>query len=175
MDLEGLDSGAIGWLFTLPLQTTRYSPQDVLVGGCSTGVQYSRNERSTRVVNSQQLNSFHSFKQQIYTDITKLNMTLNKKSFAAWLLAVNCQMQHITSTDPCTLLTEAEFNAVAPSATAPYTYAGLCTAITDWNTDNPSNQIFMGTTEMEQRHELAAFLGNTLHESGGFAAARECE
>ena len=68
MDLEGLDSGAIGWLFTLPLQTTRYSPQDVLVGGCSTGVQYSRNERSTRVVNSQQLNSFHSFKQQIYTD-----------------------------------------------------------------------------------------------------------
>jgi hypothetical protein len=31
----------------------------------------------------------------------------------------------------------------------------------------------MGTTEMEQRHELAAFLGNTLHESGGFAAARE--
>ncbi|EED86749.1 hypothetical protein THAPSDRAFT_264582, partial [Thalassiosira pseudonana CCMP1335] len=73
------------------------------------------------------------------------------------------------------LLTQTEFNAVAPSATAPYTYAGLCTAITDWNTDNPSNQIFMGTTEMEQRHELAAFLGNTLHESGGFAAARECE
>ena len=137
---------------------------------CSTA---ATNEAHVSLIHSNSTHFIHSSNK--FTLITQLNMTLNKKSFVAWLLAVTCQMQLITSTDPCTLLTQTEFNAVAPSATAPYTYAGLCTAITDWNTDNPSNQIFMGTTEMEQRHELAAFLGNTLHESGGFAAARECE
>ncbi len=56
---------------------------------------------------------------------------------------------------------------------APYTYNGFCTAISAWNAANPSNLIFEDGTEMQQKHEIAAFLGNSLHESGEFQAARE--
>jgi len=73
--------------------------------------------------------------------------------------------------DPCTILTSTNFGNLAPSAV--YTYSGLCTAITSWNTANPSNQIFMGATELDRKNELAAFLGHTLHESGDFQYPRE--
>ena len=89
------------------------------------------------------------------------------------LLAIQSQFQQVSSAAPCSILTEAMFNTLATSATAPYSYAGFCTAVTDYNTRYPSDQVFMGSTEMEQRHELAAFLGNTLHESDEFRAGRE--
>ncbi len=74
---------------------------------------------------------------------------------------------------PCDLLTQDAFDSIAPYATFPYSYSGFCTAVTDWNTDNPSNQIFMGATEADQKAELAAFMGNIRHESDDLKAARE--
>ena len=47
--------------------------------------------------------------------------------------------------------TDAIFDALAPSAvTPPYSYAGLCTAIDNWNSNNVGNEIFPGT-EAEKR------------------------
>ncbi|KAL7525544.1 hypothetical protein ACHAXR_001052, partial [Thalassiosira sp. AJA248-18] len=72
------------------------------------------------------------------------------------------------------ILTNALFNTLAPTAVDPhYSFAGLCTAITTWNDNNPTNQIFSGATETDRKNELAAFLGNTLHESGDFVYPRE--
>ena len=65
------------------------------------------------------------------------------------------------------------FNSLAPNATAPYTYVGFVEAVNTWNTNNEGYEIFSGSTEMKQRHELAAFFGNTLHESDAFKASRE--
>jgi hypothetical protein len=50
--------------------------------------------------------------------------------------------------------------------------AGFVDAVNSWNTANSANLIFSGT-EMQQRHELAAFFGNTLPESDAFRASRE--
>ena len=77
---------------------------------------------------------------------------------------------------PCAILTSAIFDTLAPIATRNndlYTYTGFCSAIDTWNTNNAANQIFMGATETERRNELAAFFGNTMHESDDFKAARE--
>jgi hypothetical protein len=50
----------------------------------------------------------------------------------------------------------------------PYTYAGLCKAIDDYNILHPGEKVFgMGTLE-DQNAEFAAFLGNTMHESDEF-------
>ncbi|KAL7425827.1 hypothetical protein ACHAXM_000190, partial [Skeletonema potamos] len=73
----------------------------------------------------------------------------------------------------CDLLDLATFNAIAPDATFPYSYSGFCNAVATWNTRNPSNQIFMGATEADQRAELAAFFGNIRHESDDLKAPRE--
>jgi len=64
-------------------------------------------------------------------------------------------------------------NAIAPDATFPYTYSGFCSAVTTWNTRNPSNQIFMGATDADRRAELAAFFGNIRHESDDLKVPRE--
>lgn len=78
------------------------------------------------------------------------------------------------SAKPCDVLTEEKFNALTGGMNrAPYTYAGLCTAIDDYNLLHPTEKVFgMGTLE-QQKAELAAFLGNTLHESDQFKAPRE--
>jgi predicted chitinase len=56
---------------------------------------------------------------------------------------------------------------------APYTYAGLCAAIDEYNRLHPTEHAFgMGTVE-QQKAEIAAFLGNVLHESDQFKAPRE--
>lgn len=57
--------------------------------------------------------------------------------------------------DISSILTEAVFNLIAPNADLPYTYSGFISAVNDWNSGHSSNQIFLGSTEMEQRHELA--------------------
>ncbi|KAL3804590.1 hypothetical protein ACHAWO_012265 [Cyclotella atomus] len=80
---------------------------------------------------------------------------------------------NVVAADFSTILTEAVFNHLAPLASAPYTYAGFVQAVYDWNTNNVNDLIFSGSTEMLQRHELAAFFGNTLHESDAFRAPRE--
>jgi predicted chitinase len=69
------------------------------------------------------------------------------------------------------VITESVFNTIAPNAALPFSYAGFCLAVTDWNTRNPNNQIFMDNPD--QKYELAAFFGNTFHESDGFTAPRE--
>ena len=71
-----------------------------------------------------------------------------------------------------TILNQTVFNNLAPEATTPYTYAGFVNAVDNWN-NNTGHKIFSGGTEMELRHELAAFFGNTLHESDAFRASRE--
>ena len=82
-------------------------------------------------------------------------------------------LYNVDAADFSTILTETVFNELAPSATAPYTYAGFVAAVNTWNTNNQGYEIFSGSTEMKQRHELAAFFGNTLHESDAFKASRE--
>ena len=72
-----------------------------------------------------------------------------------------------------TLFTEANFNTLAPNAQAPYTYAGFCQAIAEWDTAHPEEKVFGMGSLAQRKGELAAFLGNTLHESGDFQAGRE--
>ncbi len=73
---------------------------------------------------------------------------------------------------PCDFFTESIFNSLAPDAQDPYTYDGLCEAIDHYNKDH-AEKIFMMGTEDERKAELAAFLGNTLHESDEWKASRE--
>jgi len=65
------------------------------------------------------------------------------------------------------------FEALAPEAQHPYSYRGFCQAVRDYNANHPSEGIFIMGTEVQQRHELAAFLGNVLHESDELKAGRE--
>lgn len=75
---------------------------------------------------------------------------------------------------PCDILTQAAFDALAPSAlSVPYGYNDLCTAIATWNSANSGNQIFAGSTLASRKAEIAAFVGHTLHESGDYAFQRE--
>lgn len=79
-----------------------------------------------------------------------------------------------TRPDVCTILTSSVFDALAPNAESLYSHADFCTAVNDWNANNPNVQIFMsGITELDRRHELAAFFGNVLHETGDFVYPRE--
>ena len=72
-----------------------------------------------------------------------------------------------------TIFSEAQFNTLAPNAAAPYTYLGFCESVLAWDTAHPEEKIFGMGTLAQRKGELAAFLGNTLHESGDFAAGRE--
>lgn len=74
--------------------------------------------------------------------------------------------------DPDALFSQEMFNAFAPAAVSPYTYLNFCTAVQEWNDVNPDNQIFETGTADDRRNELAAFLGNTLHETD-FVHTRE--
>ena len=74
------------------------------------------------------------------------------------------------------LLTESMYNAIAPSAVSPYTYANFCSAVAAWNAakvGSPSLLIFEQGTAQQRRNEIAAFLGNVKHESAEFTATRE--
>ena len=64
------------------------------------------------------------------------------------------------------------FDRIAPEAREPYTYEGLCDAILSYNAHHSEKAFGMGTV-FERTAELAAFLGNTLHESDEFRAGRE--
>ena len=72
-----------------------------------------------------------------------------------------------------TFFSESQFNTLAPNAQSPYTYPGFCDAIAIWNTAHPEEKIFGMGSLAQRKGELAAFLGNTLHESGDFQAGRE--
>lgn len=75
---------------------------------------------------------------------------------------------------PCSILTNAIFDTLAPTASdPPYSHAAFCAAVDAWNAENPNNPIFSGSTELERRNELAAFVGHALHESGDFRHSRE--
>lgn len=78
----------------------------------------------------------------------------------------------VATAKPCDVFTEAMFNNLAASARAPYTYAGLCRAIEGYNSNHKEKVFGMGT-RAQQAAELAAFLGNTLHEAADFTAPRE--
>jgi hypothetical protein len=74
--------------------------------------------------------------------------------------------------EACDLFTEEMFNDFAPNNTFPYTYQGLCDAIADYNLYHDEKVFGMGTEE-DQKNEIAAFLGNTAHESDDYEAGRE--
>lgn len=79
-----------------------------------------------------------------------------------------------SQSDPCDdILTNQVFDTLAPEAQHPYSYRGFCQAVRDYNANHPTEGIFIMGTEMQQRHELAAFFGNVLHESDELKAARE--
>lgn len=79
----------------------------------------------------------------------------------------------VSKVDPCSILTPEIFEALAPEARAPYSYAGFCTAVRKYNENHPDEGFCnMGSVE-QQKSELAAFLGNSLHESDEFRAGRE--
>jgi hypothetical protein len=60
----------------------------------------------------------------------------------------------------------------APNNTFPYTYQGFCDAVADYNLYHEEKAFMMGSEE-DQRNEIAAFLGNTAHESDDYEAGRE--
>lgn len=64
------------------------------------------------------------------------------------------------------------FDLMAPNATFPYTYEGFCNAIDDYNAHHKEKIFMMGSLDL-RKSELAAFLGNTAHESDDFEAGRE--
>ena len=79
----------------------------------------------------------------------------------------------ISDVDPCDLATETVFKNLAPKAQHPYSYEGFCRAVREYNRNHPSEGFAnMGNTE-QQKHELASFFGNALHESDEFQAGRE--
>ena len=78
--------------------------------------------------------------------------------------------EHYTVCDD--ILTREAFDKIAPNARKPYTYTGLCDAILSYNAYHSEKAFGMGDA-FQRASELAAFLGNTLHESDEFKAARE--
>jgi len=78
-----------------------------------------------------------------------------------------------TRPDVCSILTEEVFNSLATNPADLYSHASFCNAVNNWNADKPGAQVFMEGTEMLRRHELAAFFGNVLHESGDFVYPRD--
>ncbi|KAL7473604.1 hypothetical protein ACHAXS_014064 [Conticribra weissflogii] len=70
------------------------------------------------------------------------------------------------------ILTRDKFNVIAPNARDPYSYTGLCDAILSYNSHHSEKAFGMGNA-FQRTAELAAFLGNTLHESDEFKAGRE--
>mmetsp|Transcript_6132 Transcript_6132/g.12775 ORF Transcript_6132/g.12775 Transcript_6132/m.12775 type:complete len:409 (-) Transcript_6132:172-1398(-) len=75
--------------------------------------------------------------------------------------------------DPCEILTEEMFERLAPEHAFPYSYGGFCRAVEEYNANHAEEGVFCVGGEEEQRHELAAFFGNALHESDEFRAGRE--
>lgn len=80
---------------------------------------------------------------------------------------------NVSSVDPCALLTPEVFRQLAPAAQPPYSYAGFCTAVRKYNENHPDEGVFNMGSPGQQRAELAAFFGNSLHESDEFRAGRE--
>eukprot|EP00804_Cyclotella_cryptica_P020277 CCRYP_015903-RA/>CCRYP_015903-RA protein AED:0.05 eAED:0.05 QI:474/1/1/1/1/0.9/10/478/2037 len=70
------------------------------------------------------------------------------------------------------ILTREIFDIIAPEHKEPYSYTGLCDAILSYNAHHSEKAFGMGDL-FERAAELAAFLGNTLHESDEFRAGRE--
>ena len=70
------------------------------------------------------------------------------------------------------ILTPELFHKIAPNANEPYTYTALCDAILTYNAAH-SEKIFGHGTIYQRVAELAAFIGNTLHESDEYQAPRE--
>jgi hypothetical protein len=70
------------------------------------------------------------------------------------------------------ILTRDTFAKIAPDATEPYTYEGLCDAMLSYNARHDEKVFGMGNA-YQRAAELAAFLGNTLHESDELRAGRE--
>ncbi|KAL7552787.1 hypothetical protein ACHAWF_016039 [Thalassiosira exigua] len=70
------------------------------------------------------------------------------------------------------ILSRDMFHSIAPEARPPYTYEGLCDAILSYNLRHTEKAFGMGDAFVRTA-ELAAFLGNTLHESDEYRAGRE--
>jgi hypothetical protein len=70
------------------------------------------------------------------------------------------------------ILTREVFDVIAPDHQEPYSYTGLCDAILSYNAHHTEKAFGMGDA-FQRAAELAAFLGNTLHESDEFRAGRE--
>lgn len=70
------------------------------------------------------------------------------------------------------ILTREMFNTIAPEAKEPYTYEGLCDAMLSYNSKHTEKVFGMGNA-YQRTAELAAFFGNTLHESDELKAGRE--
>lgn len=80
----------------------------------------------------------------------------------------------VSTEDPCdVLISEKVFRTLAPEASHPYTYPGFCLAVSEYNANHPTEGIFNMGSATQRKSELAAFLGNALHESDEFRAGRE--
>ncbi len=78
-----------------------------------------------------------------------------------------------TVLDICSIVTSGIFNELFPNPSSIYTYSGFCSAVENWNQNNPNNQIFAADYESSVRHQLAAFIGHVLHESNALQLTRE--
>lgn len=75
--------------------------------------------------------------------------------------------------DIFTIVTSGIFQELFPNHSSVYTYAGFRSAVENWNQNNLDKQIFASNDEPSVRHQLAAFMGHVLHESGGLQQTRE--
>lgn len=75
--------------------------------------------------------------------------------------------------DICSIVTSAIFDTLFPNRLPVYTHSGFCSAVENWNADNPDNQIFAADSIAGLRNQLAAFFGNVIHESNSLQATRE--
>ena len=77
-----------------------------------------------------------------------------------------------SSTKACSIFTRKMYDKLVGGLSSTYTYDGFCAAVSAYNNLHSEKVFGMGTVE-EQKGELAAFLGNTMHESDMFLAPRE--
>ena len=78
-----------------------------------------------------------------------------------------------SSAAPCDVFTKTMYDAVTDGQSRePYTYKGFCKAVEKYNALHDEKVFKMGTVE-NQKAEIAAFLGHTMHESDAFRAPRE--
>lgn len=147
-------------------------PETWCLGGCGNGEKCVSNQNHPQNIADDDCNPCQMGQTYWPCDVDGLCFCWNTNE-ARIPPAPGSGLAQLTDLGPCEdYFTEEMFKTLAPEASFPYTYDGLCTAINNYN-DGHAEKIFMMGTEFDRKSELAAFLGHTLHESDELRASRE--